>query len=140
MGHGSSHIGNACYSCLQLVLQDKGYKNAYIANVEGYPDLENVIVKINEREKMLEDPIREVTLIPLMLVAGDHAKNDMAGEDEDSFKSMLLKEGFKVNVHLHGLGELSSFQDIYIKHIEDAIENIYEGCGKTKKGVSLCLK
>ena len=140
MGHGSTHIGNACYSCLQLVLQDKGYKNAYIANVEGYPDLENVIVKIKEHEKIHRNVIREVTLIPLMLVAGDHAKNDMAGEEEDSFRSVLLKEGFKVNVHLHGLGEISGFQDIYNKHIEDVIESRYEGCGKTKKGASPCLK
>ena len=69
-----------------------------------------------------------------MLVAGEHAKNDMAGENKNSWKNVLLGEGFKVNLYLHGLGEIKKFQDIYLKHIEDIIENKYEGCGKTKKG------
>lgn len=133
MGHGSAHNANACYSCLQLVLQDKGYDNIYIANVDGYPDIENVINKIKKSQRLLKENNAEVTLIPLMVVSGDHAKNDMAGEEEDSFKNLLLKEGFKVNVYLHGLGELEDFQNIYIKHIEDVIENRYEGYGKGDK-------
>ena len=134
MGHGSAHNANACYSCLQLVLQDKGFDNVYIANVEGYPSIENVINKIKRSQKLIGESKTEVTLIPLMLVSGDHARNDMAGEQEDSFKNLLIKDGFKVNLYLHGLGELEGFQDIYIKHIEDVIENRYEGCGKTSKG------
>ena len=58
----------------------------------------------------------------------------MAGDEEDSFKNLLLKAGFKVNTYLHGLGELQGFQDIYLKHIKDVIENKYEGYGKTRKG------
>jgi sirohydrochlorin cobaltochelatase len=134
MGHGSAHNANACYSCLQLVLQDKGFDNVFIANVEGYPSLYNVISKIKRSEGILEENKMEVTLIPLMLVSGDHAKNDMAGEEEDSWKNQLIKQGFKVNLYLHGLGELEDFQNIYIKHIEDITENRYEGCGKTRKG------
>ncbi|MBC8059563.1 MAG: sirohydrochlorin cobaltochelatase, partial [Clostridiaceae bacterium] len=133
MGHGSAHSANACYSCLQLVLQDRGFNNVYIANVEGYPDIQNVISKI-KISQTVEAKKKEVTLIPLMLVSGDHARNDMAGEEEDSFKNLLLKAGFKVNLYLHGLGELQDFQDIYLKHIEDVIEDRYEGCGKTRKG------
>lgn len=135
MGHGSVHVANACYSCLQLVFQDKGFNNVYIANVEGYPELTNVITRLKNNYENISD--FEVMLMPLMLVSGDHAKNDMAGEEEDSWKNLLLKEGFKVNLYLHGLGEIKAFQNIYIKHIEDVIENRYEGCGKTKKSMGL---
>jgi len=133
MGHGSANNANACYSCLQLVLQDNGFNNVYIANVEGYPDIKNVINKIKRSQSLLDENKDSVTLIPLMVVSGDHAKNDMAGEGEDSFKNLLLNAGFKVNLHLHGLGELKNFQNIYIKHIEDVIENRYEVYGKGNK-------
>lgn len=66
---------------------------------------------------------KQVTLIPLMVAAGSHTKNDMAGEKQDSWKNILLNEGFKVNIHLHGLGEIHKFKDIYLNHIEDLIEN-----------------
>lgn len=134
MGHGSAHPANASYSCLQNVFGDKGYDNVYIANVEGYPTIENIINKIKKRN------YSEVTLIPLMLVAGDHAKNDMAGEDEDSWKNLLEKEGYKVRICLRGLGELDSFQNIYVNHIEDAIEGRYLTLGKTKKGMRKGVK
>lgn len=125
MGHGSNSIANACYSCLQLLLWDKGFNNTYIANVEGYPSLENVIERIKNQNNNLDAKSSEITLIPLMIVAGDHAKNDMAGESNLSWKNVLEREGFKVNIYLHGLGELKKFQNIYIKHIEDVIENRY---------------
>jgi sirohydrochlorin cobaltochelatase len=69
-----------------------------------------------------------------MVVAGDHAQNDMAGEDETSWKKVLTNEGFNVETYLHGLGELEKFQDIYIKHVEDAFHDTYLGVGHTKKG------
>ncbi|MEK6265164.1 MAG: sirohydrochlorin cobaltochelatase [Clostridium sp.] len=128
MGHGSIHYANACYSCLQSVFDDKGFSNVYLGTVEGYPTLQDVIRKI------VEDKINEVTLVPLMIVAGDHAKNDMASDEEDSWKTVLQNQGIKVNVYLHGLGEIPKFQEIYLDHIRDVIEDKYEGLGKTKKG------
>lgn len=128
MGHGTQHPANAVYSCLQAVLRDCGFYNVMIGTIEAYPTLNNVINYLKEKG------IKEVTLMPLLLVAGDHAINDMASAKKDSWKSILEKEGFKVNVYLHGLGENEKIQDIYIKHLEDAILNKYVNIGKTKKG------
>lgn len=128
MGHGSVHPSNACYPCLQSVLRDKDYENAYIGTVEGYPTIDDVV------RWLKKDDIKEVTLVPLMLVSGDHAKNDMAGDEEDSWKNILEGEGIKADICLRGLGEFKKFQDIYLQHIQDAIEGKYEGLGKTKKG------
>ncbi|WP_234121930.1 sirohydrochlorin cobaltochelatase [Clostridium hydrogenum] len=114
MGHGSYHYSNACYSELQTSLWDKGYKNVFIGTVEGYPSIENVLNWIKENN------IKEVTLAPFMLVAGDHAQKDMCGE-EDSWKSILEKQGIKVDIYLHGLGELEKFQKIYLEHLKEII-------------------
>ncbi|MBN2899044.1 MAG: sirohydrochlorin cobaltochelatase [Clostridia bacterium] len=108
MGHGTTHFANACYSMLQAKFFDVD-KNIFIANVEGYPELEHVLDKIKGYEKL--------TLMPLMLVAGDHAQNDMAGDDEDSYKVILESEGKTVNCILEGLGENSAVQDIFLKRI-----------------------
>jgi len=129
MGHGTIHPVNACYACLQSVLKDHGLEQVYIGTVEGYPTLQDVIRRLNK------DEIKEVTLIPLMLVAGNHVKNDMASDKENSWKNLLGKQGIKVNIYLHGLGEISKFQEIYLDHIRDVIENKYEGLGRTKKGI-----
>ncbi|WP_032121513.1 sirohydrochlorin cobaltochelatase [Clostridium amazonitimonense] len=131
MGHGTTHYSNAAYVCLQQVLMDKGYNKVLIANVEGYPTLEDIIPKLKAKN------MNKLTLAPLMVVAGDHAKNDMASDEDDSWKSILEKSGFEVNVHMHGLGEISEFQDIYIEHIKDAIDNRYDNLGKTTKGKNL---
>ncbi|KHD36117.1 sirohydrochlorin cobaltochelatase [Clostridium acetobutylicum] len=120
MGHGSTHSSNACYSCLQLVLRDNDFGNVFVANVEGYPDLNNVLRYIENHET------RKVTLIPLMLVAGNHAVIDMAGDSEDSWKNILTSNGFEVTAYVHGLGEVKEFQDIYIEHIKDVMEGRYE--------------
>lgn len=115
MGHGSYHYSNACYSELQMSLIDRGYKNVFIGTVEGYPSIENVMKWIEENN------IKEVTLAPFMLVAGNHAKNDMCGENENSWKSILEKAGIKVNIYFHGLGENLKFQEIYLKHLKEII-------------------
>lgn len=128
MGHGTNHIANAVYCCFESVLRDRGFKNVHVATVEGYPTLDRVIPNITQ------DVEEEVILMPLMLVAGDHAKNDMAGEDEDSWKSILEAKGFKVKIHLHGLGETNEIQDIYIQHIKDVINGNFKNVGKTHKG------
>lgn len=129
MGHGSHHPANAVYSCLQNILWDKGFHNVYIGTIDGYPMLDNVINNLKKNE------IKRVKLMPLLLVAGDHAINDMAGDEEDSWKSILEREGFEVEIYLHGLGENSKIQNIYLDHVEDTIFDRYLKIGKTKKGV-----
>lgn len=128
MGHGTNHIANAVYCCFESVLRDRGFNNVHVATVEGYPTLERVIPNVTTQS------ISEVTLMPLLLVAGDHAKNDMAGDAEDSWKSILEAKGFKVKIYLHGLGENSDVQDIYIQHINDVINEKFKNVGKTHKG------
>ena len=116
MGHGGVNPSNAAYAALQMKLQDAGLKNVFIFTVEGYPTVENLI------EKLKEQKIKKVTLMPFMMVAGDHANNDMAGDDKASFKSRLLQAGFQVDTYLHGLGENTGIQDIYVQHVKDVIE------------------
>ncbi len=115
MGHGTYHFSNACYACLQSVIDDEKL-NVFLATVEGYPELNDIIPKLKAKE------ITEITLMPYMLVAGDHAENDMAGKEEDSWKNVLEKEGFAVNIYMHGLGENPTYQDIYVDHVRDALE------------------
>jgi len=129
MGHGTNHIANAVYCCFESVLRDRGFINVHVATVEGYPTLDRVIPNI------MAQGSTEVILMPLLLVAGDHAKNDMAGDSEDSWKSILEAKGFKVKTYLHGLGENSDVQDIYIQHINDVINKKYKSVGKTDKGI-----
>ena len=128
VGHGTAHSANAVYGCLQTVFEDEGYENVFVGTVEGYPNFEAVLKRLKRKN------IDEVTLAPLMVVAGDHARNDMASDEEDSWKSMLEEEGIKVNIHMKGLGENEKFNELYINRIEDLINNRYIGAGETKKG------
>ena len=128
MGHGTAHPTNSVYGCLQAVFEDEGYENVFVTTVEGYPNFENVIKRLRRRN------ISEVTIAPLMVVAGDHARNDMASDEDESLKSMLEAEGIKVNVHMKGLGESEKFNKLYINRIDDLINNRYVGAGETKKG------
>ncbi|MCT4594782.1 MAG: sirohydrochlorin cobaltochelatase [Anaeromicrobium sp.] len=117
MGHGTYHPSNACYACLQSFFNDEKL-NVYVATVEGYPEIDHIIPKLKDKN------IKEVTLMPYMLVAGDHAINDMASSEEDSWKSLLEKEGFIVKIYLHGLGENLDYQNIYVNRVREAIEEI----------------
>ena len=128
MGHGTAHPANSVYGCLQAVFEDEGYENVFVTTVEGYPNFENVISRVKRKN------IREVTLAPLMVVAGDHARNDMASDDKESLKSRLEAEGIKVNVYMKGLGENEKFNKLYINRIDDLINDRYVGAGQTKKG------
>jgi sirohydrochlorin cobaltochelatase len=120
MGHGGDHPSNAAYGALQLKVQDAGIKGLYVYTVQGYPSLGQTI------DKLKRENIKKVTLMPFMLVAGDHASNDMAGTDKDSAKNQLEAAGFEVAVFLHGLGENSAVQDIYVQHVKDAIDGTYD--------------
>ena len=128
VGHGTAHSANSVYGCLQAIFEDEGYENVFVGTVEGYPNFETVLKRLKRKS------VNEVTLAPLMVVAGDHARNDMASDEEDSWKSMLEEEGIKVNIHMKGLGENEKFNELYINRIEDLINNRYIGAGETKKG------
>lgn len=126
-GHGTEHPANAVYGMLQTVLVDEDYENVFVATVEGYPTIENVVKKLKKKG------IKKTKLVPLLLVCGDHAKNDMASDEEDSLKSKLQKEGIEVSLHMHGLGEFDNFEELYVNRIYDSIENKYINAGRTKK-------
>ena len=114
LAHGTPHIANAYYSVIQAKLDEMGYKNAFIYTVEGWPSLETVIPKLKANK------VKNVTLVPMMMVAGDHANNDMAGDEEDSHKTILTKAGFSVKTELRGLGENKSIRALYVKHADEA--------------------
>ena len=119
LAHGTPQPANAYYSVVQAKLDEMGYKNVYIYTVEGWPNLETVLPKLKK------SGIKKVTLMPVMMVAGDHANNDMAGDEEDSHKSVLKKAGFEVDTYLHGLGENKAIRDLYVAHANaawDALE------------------
>lgn len=116
VGHGSQHPSNAAYCQMDCVLKDEGLSHAYLATMEGYPTLDTVI------RRLLAAQIQKVTLIPFMLVAGDHALNDMAGDQPDSWKSILKDRGFAVEARLNGLGEYEQIRQIFVAHAQSALE------------------
>ena len=114
MAHGTPQVSNAYYSVIQAKLDEMGYKNVYIYTVEGWPSLDTVLPKLKK------NGIKHVTLMPIMMVAGDHANNDMAGSEPDSHKSILEKAGYKVDAYIHGIGENAAIRDLYAQRAEDA--------------------
>ena len=119
MGHGSPHYANAAYALLQYLLEDMGADRLFVGTVEGCPTLEQVIRRMKQNEK-----IRKVTVLPLMVVAGDHANNDMAGDEEDSWKNILAREGYQVTCLLQGLGENKMIQELFARHALEAAEKL----------------
>jgi sirohydrochlorin cobaltochelatase len=116
MGHGTSHHGNAVYPAVDYTFRAEGYSKVYMATVEGYPTLEDAM------RLMEKNTYKKVVLIPFMIVAGDHAKNDMAGDKEDSWKSILERAGYEVECKMQGLGELEVVQEMFIRHVKEAME------------------
>ena len=108
MAHGTPDPSNAYYAVIQTRLDRLGKGNAHVYTVEGWPSLEDVMPMLKEKG------IKNVTLMPLMMVAGDHANNDMAGDEEDSHKNILLKNGFHVNTYIHGLGENAAVRQLFV--------------------------
>lgn len=113
MGHGTDHHANSAYPTLEYTFHALGYQQVLVGTVESFPELKNVMDKLKIAGE------KKVALLPFMLVAGDHAKNDMAGE-EDSWKSELEEEGYQVRVFLKGLGEFEGIRKIFLEHIEEA--------------------
>lgn len=116
MAHGTPHPANAYYAVMQDRLNELGYDNVFIYSVEGWPHLETIIPQLKAKK------IKNITMMPLMMVAGDHANNDMAGAEEDSHKTILEKEGFKVNTYIHGLGENPAIQKLFVAKADQAWE------------------
>lgn len=116
MGHGTSWFANVVYSAMNYRAQTQGRPDIHVACVEAEPTLETVIGQLDAAG------YRRVRLAPLMLVAGDHAKNDMAGRDERSWASRLEAAGYEVEAHLEGMGEIPGIRRMYVEHAQAAPE------------------
>lgn len=116
MGHGSEAEANGVYTRLQEILRAEGFDQYFIGTVEAEPDLGHIMEMMKENGQY-----ERVVLQPLMVVAGDHATNDMAGDDEDSWKSVLTGEGYQVECVLKGLGELEAIRQMYVDHARTAL-------------------
>ena len=123
MGHGTSHTANVTYDQMQTQMENLGFKNAFIGTVEGKPE-DTACDKVIEKVK--EAGYKNVVLRPLMVVAGDHANNDMAGDDEDSWKSQFVASGNFENVdaQIAGLGRIEAVEQLYVDHTKAAIDSI----------------
>ena len=125
MGHGTAHVAKVTYSQMQTQMQNLGYSNVFIGTVEGEPEetsCESVI------EAVKAAGYKNVVLRPMMVVAGDHANNDMAGDDDDSWKSQFEASGAfdKVDTQISGLGRIKAVESFYVAHTRTAIESISE--------------
>lgn len=126
-GHGTAHPSNSAYGCLQNILNYQGYDNTFVTTVEAYPKFEDVANVLKRKN------ITSVKVIPLLVLAGHHAKIDMASDNEGSLKSYLESQGISVEVQIKGLGEYEKFRELYILRIKDVIEGTYHMIGETKK-------
>ena len=121
MGHGTSHTAKISYSQMQTQMENLGYKNVFIGTVEGEPEDTSCEAVI---EKVKEAGYKKVILRPLMVVAGDHANNDMAGDDDDSWKSQFEASGEfdSIDTQIAGLGEIADVQQLYVAHTKAAMD------------------
>lgn len=118
MGHGTEAESNLVYSKMQDMLAEAGYEHYYVGTVEAAPTLEDVLAAVQKGS------YKKVVLQPLMIVAGDHANNDMAGEDEDSWKSIFEKAGYEVTCNLRGLGEMEAIHQLFVAHAQAAVDSL----------------
>lgn len=120
MGHGTEHDSNGVYAKLQEMLTADGYENYYIGTVEAAPTLDDVVAAVGEGE------YTKVVLVPLMVVAGDHANNDMASDEADSWKTTFAEAGYEVETVLEGLGQNETIREVYVQHAQAAIDSLAE--------------
>lgn len=119
MGHGTEADSNKVYATLQEKLKAAGYNDYFVGTVEAKPSVDDLIAQVKESGKY-----KRVILQPLMVVAGDHANNDMAGDGEDSWVSKFKAAGFEVKPVLKGLGQNYDIQKIYLEHVKAAIDSL----------------
>lgn len=113
MGHGTPHYANAVYAALDYTFKDLGYPNVFIGTVESYPSVPSLLKNLKSFCP------KKVHLAPFMIVAGDHATNDMAGDEPDSWKNQFESAGYEVECHLKGLGEYEGIRKIFLRHIRE---------------------
>ena len=118
MGHGTEAESNQVYTKMQETLKAAGHDNYFVGTVEATPSLDDVIAAVKA------SGYKKVVLRPLMIVAGDHANNDMAGDEDDSWKSAFEKEGYEVTCLLRGLGENETIRQLYVAHAQAAVNAI----------------
>lgn len=118
MGHGTEADSNGVYAKMQTLLTDAGYDNYYVGTVEAEPSLDTVFDAVEAGE------YDRVVLRPLMIVAGDHVNNDMAGDEEDTWKTKFAKAGYDVECVVEGLGQLPEIQQLLVKHAQAAIDSL----------------
>ena len=123
MGHGSEHQANSAYALMEYTFHDLGRKDVVIGTVEGYPGFGEALRRLKERPQ-----VRRVELRPLMTVAGDHAKNDLAGDEEDSWRRRLEAEGYETACVLTGLGEYPAVRALFVEHARQAEQLQAEAC------------
>ena len=116
MGHGTEAESNAVYAKMQQVLTDAGHANYFVGTVEAEPSVEDVLAMVQAGD------YDRVVLRPLMIVAGDHANNDMAGDEPDSWKSIFEAAGYEVVCVVEGLGQLPEIQAIFVQHAQAAVD------------------
>ena len=119
MGHGTDADSNEVYAKLQEKLTADGFEHYYVGTVEATPSIDDIKAELKEA-----GIYKKVVLEPLMVVAGDHANNDMAGDEDDSWKSQLTAEGYEVECLIHGLGENEAIQQIYVEHTQAAVDGL----------------
>ena len=136
MGHGTEADSNGVYAKMQSVLTEKGADNYYIGTVEASPTLKDVLAMVRAGN------YAKVVLQPLMIVAGDHANNDMAGDDSDSWKSVFENAGYEVTCVLRGLGELEEIQTLFAEHAQAAMDSVTQkraGASDTAESADIAL-
>ncbi len=116
MGHGTHHHANSAYPTLDYTFKHMGREDVYIGTVEGAPPFDQVAKDIEDKG------YDKVFMMPLMIVAGDHAHNDMAGDEEDSWKLMFKAKGYDVDYAMKGLGELPAIREMFVEHAIEALE------------------
>lgn len=114
MGHGTTHYANAIYAALDYRFKDMGHDNIFLGTVEAYPTLEPILKAARQRQP------KSIVLAPFMIVAGDHATNDMAGANADSWRSQFESAGFTVSCVMKGLGEYPDIRNIFVEHAAQA--------------------
>lgn len=116
LGHGTHHHANSAYPAMDYVLKHMGYKDIYVGTVEGSPMYDAVSKDLKNKG------YKKVFLMPLMLVAGDHTYNDMAGDEVDSWKVMLKTEGYEVDYKIKGMGEFQAIREMFVDHANIALQ------------------
>ncbi len=117
VGHGTEHFANSAYAALAYRLEAMGYENCFVGTVEAFPDMEDVMKKVGD------SGASKVVLLPLMIVAGDHATNDICGEEEGSWLTEFKKQGYETEGIKKGLGEYAGLRALFAEHVKDAIDS-----------------